>query len=29
VIDNPKAFGKLESNKEYYLDWIPVEKEDK
>ncbi len=26
VIDNPNAFGKLESNKEYYLDWIPVEK---
>lgn len=25
VIDNPNAFGKIQPNKEYYLDWIPVE----
>jgi hypothetical protein len=25
VIDNSKAFGKIQSNKEYYLDWIPCE----
>lgn len=25
VIDNPGAFGKIESSKEYYLDWVPVE----
>lgn len=24
-IDNPQAFGKLEVNKEYYIDFIPVE----